>query len=71
MNSAAAHPPPAPGDRPGQQRPWSRRILRLSTRVARRHCRGHAMAMPLRHDPGSLMTIEEWVALPEDNTYRY
>ncbi|MGH3941096.1 MAG: hypothetical protein ACRDTG_21145 [Pseudonocardiaceae bacterium] len=28
------------------------------------------MAMPL-HDPGSLMTLDEWVALPEDNTYRY
>lgn len=28
------------------------------------------MAMPLRH-PGSLMTLDEWVALPEDNTYRY
>lgn len=28
------------------------------------------MAMPL-HDPGSLMTLDEWVALPEDNTYQY
>ena len=28
------------------------------------------MAMPLRH-PGSLMTLDEWVALPEDNAYRY
>jgi Uma2 family endonuclease len=28
------------------------------------------MAMPLRH-PGSLMTLDEWVAMPEDNTYRY
>ncbi len=28
------------------------------------------MAMPLRH-PGSLMTLDEWIALPEDNTYRY
>jgi hypothetical protein len=28
------------------------------------------MAMPLRH-PGSLMTLDEWVVLPEDNTYRY
>jgi hypothetical protein len=28
------------------------------------------MAMPLRH-PGSLMTLDEWVALSEDNTYRY
>ena len=28
------------------------------------------MAMPL-HDPGSLMTLDEWMALPEDNTYRY
>ena len=28
------------------------------------------MAMPPRH-PGSLMTRDEWVALPEDNTYRY
>ncbi|MGH3942018.1 MAG: Uma2 family endonuclease [Pseudonocardiaceae bacterium] len=28
------------------------------------------MAMPL-HDPGALMTLEEWAALPEDNTYRY
>jgi hypothetical protein len=29
------------------------------------------MAMPLYHDPGSLMTLDEWSALPEDNTYRY
>jgi len=29
------------------------------------------MAMPLHHDPGSLMTLDEWTALPEDNTYRY
>ncbi len=28
------------------------------------------MAMPL-HDPGSLMTLDEWMALPEDNTYQY
>jgi Uma2 family endonuclease len=28
------------------------------------------MAMPLRH-PGSLMTLDEWIALPEDNTSRY
>jgi hypothetical protein len=28
------------------------------------------MAMPLRH-LGSLMTLDEWVALPEDNAYRY
>jgi Putative restriction endonuclease len=28
------------------------------------------MAMPLCH-PGSLMTLDEWVALPEDNAYRY
>jgi hypothetical protein len=28
------------------------------------------MAMPL-HDRGSLMTLDEWIALPEDNTYRY
>ncbi|MGQ0773705.1 MAG: Uma2 family endonuclease [Pseudonocardiales bacterium] len=28
------------------------------------------MAMPLRN-PGSLMTLDEWVALPEDNTFRY
>ncbi|MDQ3765137.1 MAG: Uma2 family endonuclease [Actinomycetota bacterium] len=27
--------------------------------------------MPLRHDPRSLMTLDEWIALPEDNTYRY
>jgi len=29
------------------------------------------MAMPLHHDPGLLMTLDEWVALPEDDTYRY
>jgi Uma2 family endonuclease len=29
------------------------------------------MAMPLHHNPGSLMTLDEWIALPEDNTYRY
>jgi Uma2 family endonuclease len=28
------------------------------------------MAMPL-HDPRSLMTLDEWFALPEDNSYRY
>jgi Uma2 family endonuclease len=28
------------------------------------------MAMPL-YDPGSLMTLDEWIALPEDNSYRY
>ncbi|MGH3985613.1 MAG: Uma2 family endonuclease [Pseudonocardiaceae bacterium] len=28
------------------------------------------MAMPLRRS-GSLMTLDEWAALPEDNTYRY
>lgn len=28
------------------------------------------MAMPL-HDPGSLMTLDEWTALPEDSSYRY
>ncbi|MGB6165642.1 MAG: hypothetical protein WCF33_22240 [Pseudonocardiaceae bacterium] len=28
------------------------------------------MAMPLRH-PGSLMTLDEWIALPEENTSRY
>ncbi len=28
------------------------------------------MAMPL-HDPGSLMTLDEWMTLPEDNTYHY
>ncbi len=25
----------------------------------------------LLHDPGSLMPLDEWVALPEDNSYRY
>ncbi|MGH3774720.1 MAG: Uma2 family endonuclease [Pseudonocardiaceae bacterium] len=29
-----------------------------------------AMAMPLRRS-GSLMTLDEWAALPEDNSYRY
>jgi Uma2 family endonuclease len=29
------------------------------------------MAMPLHHHLGSLMSLDEWVALPEDNTYRY
>jgi len=28
------------------------------------------MAMPL-HGPGSLMTLDEWSALPEGNSYRY
>lgn len=28
------------------------------------------MAMPL-HDPRSLMTLDEWFALPEDNSYQY
>lgn len=28
------------------------------------------MAMP-RHDPGSLMTLDEWIALPEDTSYHY
>lgn len=28
------------------------------------------MAMPL-HRSGSLMTLDEWVVLPEDNSYRY
>ncbi len=28
------------------------------------------MAVPLRH-PGSLMTLDEWIALPEDNSCRY
>ncbi len=28
------------------------------------------MAMPLRRS-GSLMTLDEWAALPEDNSYRY
>lgn len=29
------------------------------------------MARPLHHGPGSLMTLAEWLALPEDDTYRY
>jgi Uma2 family endonuclease len=28
------------------------------------------MAMPLRY-PESLMTLDEWITLPEDNTFRY
>lgn len=28
------------------------------------------MAMPL-HRSGSLMTLDEWIALPEDNSYQY
>jgi hypothetical protein len=38
--------------------------------VACRYRQGRGMAMPL-HDRGSLMTLDEWIALPEDNTYRY